>query len=100
MKIIYGLRPDTYTNTTPKIIIDLIKRCWSENPKDRPKAIELRDTLFSYKQSCKQEDSEIYKQINAIEINQNFNIPLTEASLNYETDKQAIYTSRRISFGN
>ncbi|RIB24590.1 kinase-like domain-containing protein [Gigaspora rosea] len=101
MKIIYRhLRPVIYTNTTPQIIIDLIKRCWSENPENRPKALELRGLLFSYKQTCNQEDSEICKQINTIEKNKNFNIPLTEASLNYETNKQAIYTSRRISFGN
>ncbi|CAG8696242.1 7404_t:CDS:2, partial [Gigaspora rosea] len=40
-------------------------------------------------------DHEIWKQIDKIEKNKNFDISPQEASLKYETSKQAFYTSKR-----
>ncbi|RIB26447.1 kinase-like domain-containing protein [Gigaspora rosea] len=87
-----GRRPGINENTTPQAIIDLIKRCWSENPKDRPTAIQLLRELGNYKID---KDHEIWKQIDKIEKNKNFDISPQEASLKYETSKQAFYTSKR-----
>ncbi|CAG8548499.1 17764_t:CDS:2 [Dentiscutata erythropus] len=76
-------RPDIYENITPKIIIDLINSCWNENPKDRPKAIDLRNKLSKYKETWTEIDE-----------NQNFEILPTEAPLNYKISEQASYISR------
>ncbi|CAG8441240.1 15116_t:CDS:2 [Dentiscutata heterogama] len=76
-------RPPIYRNITPKIIIDLIDSCWDENPKYRPKAIDLRNKLSKYKRTCIEIDE-----------NQNFEITPTEAPLNYKTSEQASYISR------
>ncbi|CAG8757014.1 11013_t:CDS:1, partial [Racocetra fulgida] len=86
---------DTNEDTTPQAIINLIKRCWSENPKDRPDAIELVNILGSFRQK----ESEIWSEIDSMEKNIDFNILTTEVSpsLNYKTSKQAIYTSRLIT---
>ncbi|CAG8692926.1 9407_t:CDS:2 [Cetraspora pellucida] len=87
------IHPDIDEDNTPKIIVDLIKRCWSEDPDNRPTAIELLDELFS----CRQKDHEIWTEIKSIEANKNFDIPLEEASLDYITSEKAIYTSQLIT---
>ncbi|CAG8829198.1 13741_t:CDS:1, partial [Racocetra persica] len=90
-----GLRPDSNEDMTPQAISNLIKRCWSENPKDRPDAVELVNIFGSFRQK----ESEIWSEIDAMEKNIDFSILTTEASqfLNYKTSKQAIYTSRLIT---
>ncbi|CAG8529460.1 22473_t:CDS:2, partial [Racocetra persica] len=86
-----GLRPKIDVNNTPQSIIKLIRRCWRKNPKERPIAIELLNELRTYREK----DHEIWKEIEKIEENKNFNISPQEASLKYETSKQAFYTSKR-----
>ncbi|CAG8752063.1 7276_t:CDS:2, partial [Gigaspora rosea] len=76
---------------TPKIIVNLIKRCWSEKPSDRPTANELLDELFFYRQR----DHEIWSEIESIEENMNFDIPPEKASLDYKP--LASYTSQLIT---
>ncbi|CAG8648812.1 19425_t:CDS:2, partial [Cetraspora pellucida] len=88
-----GLRPGINEDITPLAIIDLIKRCWSENPENRPVAFELVNILCRFRQK----ESEIWTEIDAIEKNIDFSILPTEASLIYKTSKQAIYTSRLIT---
>ncbi|CAG8837308.1 26111_t:CDS:2, partial [Racocetra persica] len=41
IEIILKKRPDIDKSITPQPIIDLIERCWSNNPNDRPDANEL-----------------------------------------------------------
>ncbi|CAG8516012.1 4269_t:CDS:2 [Racocetra fulgida] len=84
-----GLRPNINANVTSQVS-KLIQRCWSQNPNDRPTAIELLDKLCSYRQK----DNKLWKEIEQIENNINFNISLREASLKYETPKQVFYTSK------
>ncbi|CAG8443267.1 1111_t:CDS:2 [Dentiscutata erythropus] len=76
---------------TPKIIVDLIKRCWRENPVDRPTAINLVDEL----QRCRQDDHEIWTEIESIEEKMNFGIPQNEPCLDYNTSE--IYASKTIN---
>ncbi|RIB10556.1 kinase-like domain-containing protein [Gigaspora rosea] len=86
IKIIHGnRRPGPDKSKTPKTIIDLINRCWDKNPEVRPKAIDLRNELSSYKEK---NDSTIWTEIDEIE--KNF-IPVF---LTYEISDQAFYTSR------
>ncbi|CAG8594746.1 7820_t:CDS:2 [Dentiscutata erythropus] len=62
----------------------------SENPDDRPTALELCDVLYG----CRQKGHEIWTQIELIEKNMTFNVPPEMASLHYITSENAIYTSR------
>ncbi|CAG8738982.1 17085_t:CDS:2, partial [Dentiscutata heterogama] len=78
-------------NNTPKIIVELIERCWSENPGDRPTAINLVDEL----QRCRQDDHNIWTEIESIEEKMNFNIPQEEPCLNYKTSEN--YASKTIN---
>ncbi|CAG8651152.1 2054_t:CDS:2, partial [Dentiscutata heterogama] len=84
---------DINENITPKTIVDLIKRCWSEEPGDRPTAIELLDELSS----CRRNDHKIWNEIEPIEKNMNFDIPPEKASLDYKPPEKAIYTSQLIT---
>ncbi|CAG8459910.1 34208_t:CDS:2 [Gigaspora margarita] len=70
---------------TPNAIIDLINSCWDKNPEARPKAIDLRNKLSSYKEK---NDSTIWNEIDEIEKN------LIPVFLTYEISDQAYYTSR------
>ncbi|RIB26171.1 kinase-like domain-containing protein [Gigaspora rosea] len=85
------IRPEINEKITPKIIVNLIKRCWSEKPSDRPTANELLDELFFYRQR----DHEIWSEIESIEENMNFDIPPEKASLDYKP--LASYTSQLIT---
>ncbi|KAF0516437.1 serine/threonine protein kinase [Gigaspora margarita] len=83
--IIHGDRPGPDKSITPNAIIDLINSCWDKNPEARPKAIDLRNKLSSYKEK---NDSTIWNEIDEIEKN------LIPVFLTYEISDQAYYTSR------
>ncbi|CAG8468702.1 9646_t:CDS:2, partial [Cetraspora pellucida] len=85
-----GRRPTIDHNNTPSAIVKLIERCWSKNPGERPKAIELLNELCSYRGK----DHKIWKEIEKIEENKNFNIPPQEAALQYEISNQTCYISK------
>lgn len=111
IQIYQGFRPEIDVSNTPKLINDLILRCWHANPKCRPTAKEVKDILKIWLEEYndyllynKQEYSELWKQIVAIEQSQNIgqfsnnqikNTP--SIRLNYTTHPQAVYTSRPIN---
>ncbi|CAG8648803.1 19424_t:CDS:2 [Cetraspora pellucida] len=89
-----GRRPVPNEDITPPAIINLIERCWNENPNDRPDANELFKTFSSFMQK----ESEIQTKFDAIDAKMNSNIssPEFSPSLTYTISKDSIYTSRHL----
>ncbi|CAG8570597.1 11332_t:CDS:2 [Dentiscutata erythropus] len=46
-RICNGLRPEIVTNT-PEVYLSLMKRCWHQNPEERPNIVELYEKLDSW----------------------------------------------------
>ncbi|CAG8477877.1 4349_t:CDS:2 [Acaulospora morrowiae] len=84
---------------TPSLILDLMKRCWSAEPRDRPTALELFNTLHEWWMCLDEgynESHEMFKQIREIEeSNKDLN---KSKPLKYVTHPQAIYISRFFDF--
>ncbi|PKY58280.1 hypothetical protein RhiirA4_480058, partial [Rhizophagus irregularis] len=92
---------------TPKLLADLINKCWDAKPENRPTAKELYQTLNKWyndkdsdTESQVNEDNDTKSQVN----NYNDKIKLNRTSErkygNIQTNTQAIYTSRLLSFKN
>ncbi|POG73847.1 kinase-like domain-containing protein [Rhizophagus irregularis DAOM 181602=DAOM 197198] len=76
VNICKGFRPKI-SEDTPKLIADLIIKCWDAKAENRPTAKELRQIIFKYDKEKEDENSEISYQI-----------------------KESIYTSRLLNFEN
>ncbi|PKC60895.1 hypothetical protein RhiirA1_467378 [Rhizophagus irregularis] len=102
VKICKGLRPKI-TEDTPKLIADLIIKCWDAKAENRPAAKELFQLLRKYFDELNKEVSEIYSQIKEcekIKVNKLKNRTNENKSKNIQTHPQAIYTSRLLNFKN
>ena len=102
VKICEGLRPKI-SEDTPKLLADLIIKCWDAKAENRPTAKELHQILDKFYKERYDEDSEIYSQIEECEkIRENKlkNNPSENKSKNVQTHPQAIYTSRLLNFKN
>ncbi|RGB40452.1 kinase-like domain-containing protein [Rhizophagus diaphanus] len=93
IKICKGHRPKI-SEGTPKLITDLITKCWDANPKNRPTANELHQQLRKWKIEMYSNNSEIKSQIKKCNKNKLKNKPRSQSH------PQAIYISRQISFKN
>ena len=106
IKICKGFRPKI-SEDTPKLIADLIIKCWDAKAENRPTAKELCKIFKKWADELYKnyEDSEIYSQIKECE-------KIKEEKLKNKSDKdenkpknlqihpQAIYTSRLLNFKN
>ncbi|UZN98887.1 uncharacterized protein OCT59_000172 [Rhizophagus irregularis] len=99
VKICKGFRPKI-SEVTPKLIVDLIIKCWDAKAANRPTAKELRQIFFKYDLEMEDENSEISYQIKECE-------KIKENKLKNRTNEnqsknhpQAIYTSRLLNFEN
>ena len=110
VKICRGLRPKI-SEDTPKLIADLIIRCWDAKAENRPTAKELVQMLNKWNIECDgndddseyDENSEIYSQIRECEKirrNKLKNKSDKDKPKNIQTHPQAIYTSRLLNFKN
>ncbi|EXX71116.1 uncharacterized protein OCT59_016967 [Rhizophagus irregularis] len=102
VKICKGFRP-TISEDTPKLIVDLIIKCWDAKAENRPTAKELRQTFLKYGNDMEDENSEISYQIKEcekIKENKLKNRTNENKSKNLQTYPQAIYTSRLLKFEN
>ncbi|EXX57582.1 hypothetical protein RirG_205840 [Rhizophagus irregularis DAOM 197198w] len=88
IKICKGLRPNTF-KYTPKLLADLITKCWDAKAENRPTAKELYQKLG---QLSDFDDEYDYK----IKLNRTSE----KRSNNIQTHPQAIYTSRLLNFKN
>ena len=68
VKICNGLRPNI-SEDTPKLIADLIRKCWDAKPENRPTAKELHQIFKAWESECDNNDSRsvIYSQIKECE---------------------------------
>ncbi|RGB40442.1 kinase-like domain-containing protein [Rhizophagus diaphanus] len=102
VKICKGFRPKI-SEDTPKLIADLIIKCWDAKAENRPTAKELLLKLKKYLDELSKDDSEIYSQIKEcekIKVNKLKNRTSEYKSKNIQTHPQAIYTSRFLNFEN
>jgi serine/threonine protein kinase len=102
VKICKGFRPKI-SEDTPKLIADLIIKCWDAKAENRPTAKELFQILNKYWDEIDEEDGEIYSQIKEcekIKENKSKNRTNENKSKNLQTHPQAIYTSRFLNFEN
>ncbi|KLL02197.1 MAG: hypothetical protein MRERC_3c023 [Mycoplasmataceae bacterium RC_NB112A] len=91
-KILDGLRPSLDDAKAPRILKDLIEKCWDADPSKRPAASELiristencwQPVAFSFEERYREMYSSILK-------NKSSNLP-------YQTHPQATYTSRLLT---
>ncbi|RGB40437.1 kinase-like domain-containing protein [Rhizophagus diaphanus] len=102
VKICKGFRPKI-SEDTPKLIGNLIIKCWDAKAENRPTAKELLRILRKYSDELSEDDSEIYSQIREcekIKENKLKNRTKENKSKNLQTHPQAIYTSRLLNFKN
>jgi serine/threonine protein kinase len=102
VKICKGLRPEI-SEDTPKLLADLIMKCWDDKAENRPTAYELYQIINILFVGRYNEDSEIYSQIKeceSIRENKIQNRPDKVKPKNIQTHPQAIYTSRLLNFKN
>ncbi|UZO24677.1 uncharacterized protein OCT59_016972 [Rhizophagus irregularis] len=102
VKICKGFRPKI-SEDIPKLIVDLIIKCWDAKAENRPTAKELRQTILKYGAGMDDENSEIRYQIKErekIKESKSKNRTNENKSKNLQTHPQAIYTSRLLNFEN
>ncbi|UZO12888.1 uncharacterized protein OCT59_004396 [Rhizophagus irregularis] len=102
VKICKGFRPKI-SEDTPKLIGNLIIKCWDAKAENRPTAKELFQLLRNYFDELNEEVGEIYSQIEEcekIKENKLKNRTKENKPKNLQTHPQAIYTSRLLNFKN
>ena len=101
VKICKGLRPKI-SEDTPKLLEDLIMKCWDAKSENRLTAKELYQVLKKWNDGKRNVDSEIYSQIKECEkIRENkLKNRSKDKPKNIQTHPQAIYTSRLLNFKN
>src|SRR4051812_33608998 len=101
-----GLRPKI-SEDTPKLLADLIMKCWDAKPENRLTAKGLYQILSQWNIECGNdgegeidENSEIYVQIKECRENKLKNKSDKNEPKTTQTHPQAIYTSRLLNFKN
>ncbi|CAB4431324.1 unnamed protein product [Rhizophagus irregularis] len=98
IKICKGLRPNIF-KYTPKLLADLVTKCWDAKVENRPTAKELYQTLNKWV-SYGYDNIAIYSQINKYDDEIKLNRISEKKSKNIQTHLQAIYTSKLLNFKN
>jgi serine/threonine protein kinase len=91
IKICKGLRPNIF-EYTPKLLVDLIVKCWDAKAENRPTAKELYQKL----EKLRENNSQMEEYDDKIQLNRSSE----KRSSNIQTHPQAIYTSRLLNFNN
>src|SRR5579871_1036282 len=102
VKICKGLRPKI-SKGTPKLLTDLIVKCWDAKPENRPSAKDLYQILKKWWDKMYDYRTEIYSQIkecDKISESKFKNRSKEDKSKKLQTHPQAIYTSRLLNFKN
>ncbi|GES92915.1 kinase-like domain-containing protein [Rhizophagus clarus] len=96
IEICKGLRP-TSDYKIPRLIFELIEKCWDTDPLKRPKIAELRKVLGDL---CNY-NLEISKQFEEVDkFNDKITCLTSPGMILYSKNSQAIYTSRFLDFDN
>jgi serine/threonine protein kinase len=112
VNIFQGLRPKI-SEDTPKLLADLIMKCWDAKAENRPTAKELYQILKKWYSECGgggdyddsssdelDNNSEIYAQIKECEKIRKSKLKNRSDKDKPQTHPQAIYTSRLLNFKN
>ncbi|RIB15245.1 kinase-like domain-containing protein [Gigaspora rosea] len=100
IKICLGYRPEIKCEV-PKLLLDLMNKCLDAEPQNRPTAEELVNILRRFFSDKRNDQTELYKQFEEIkDSNKNSKQVTSTQRLNYQTHKQAIYTSRFLKYQN
>ncbi|RHZ83289.1 hypothetical protein Glove_97g81 [Diversispora epigaea] len=103
LKICNGLRPEIPIHL-PKLITEIIMRCWDYRITHRPTSEQLYELLKKYLEYYRENDNknnnEITIQIKEAEEFSKNQTTDTITSMNYKTHPQAIFTSRLLGFSN
>ncbi|RHZ74596.1 hypothetical protein Glove_220g48 [Diversispora epigaea] len=104
LKICNGFRPKIPIHT-PKLITQIIMRCWDARITKRPTFEELHKELNKYLEDYRENklenNNEITIQIKEAEEfskNQTTDLKTTTTPMNYQTHPKAVYTSRLLKF--
>src|SRR2546421_12686304 len=92
IRICNGIRPEITEKEAPKCYIDLMKKCWDQNPNNRPNAKKILDSIKLFINSC----NEIAGQFEATYKYRKSNL-LFFKNNQTKTHPQAIYTSRLLN---
>ncbi|GBC18371.1 kinase-like domain-containing protein [Rhizophagus irregularis DAOM 181602=DAOM 197198] len=97
LSICKGERPEIIENT-PQCYVDLMKKCWNEDPLKRPSTEVVLDIIEKWvllPEEMKIEDIDKELKCNIIEF---INAPIGHKNLATESHPQACYTSRLLDF--
>ncbi|CAB4412350.1 unnamed protein product [Rhizophagus irregularis] len=97
LSICKGERPEIIENT-PQCYVDLMKKCWDENPLKRPSSkevLEIIDKWIHLHPNKKIKDIDEELKCNIMEF---INAPIKHNNLVTESHPQAFYTSRLLNF--
>jgi serine/threonine protein kinase len=88
-------RPEIIENT-PQCYVDLMKKCWDEDPLKRPSALEVSDIIKKWT-ICGKNIEDISEELknNIMEF---INAPIGYRTFATESHSQACYTSRLLDF--
>ncbi|RIB05851.1 kinase-like domain-containing protein, partial [Gigaspora rosea] len=89
--ICLGLRPRIRCQV-PQLLLDLMSKCLDAEPQNRPTAYKIVNTLNQFYKDLNNENTELYNQVSSTYDQ------MKSERLNYQTDPQAIYTSRLLHF--
>ncbi|RIB08874.1 kinase-like domain-containing protein [Gigaspora rosea] len=102
-QICLGRRPEIRCKV-PQSLLDLMNKCLDAEPQNRPTAKALLGMLNQFYRNLGDKETELYKQIEEIKnLDKNSSIhdqanQTKSNRFNYQTHKQAIYTSRFLNF--
>ncbi|RIB08474.1 kinase-like domain-containing protein [Gigaspora rosea] len=99
IKICLGYRPKINCKV-PKLFLDLMNNCLDAEPQNRPTAKELANMLNQFYKDLKNKKTELFKQVKEINNSCKNSNQVIATRLNYQTHKQAIYTSRLLKYLN
>src|SRR4051812_2529880 len=99
IKICKGIRPKI-SEDTPKLLTELIIKCWDVNAENRPTAREIRQILKKWNDESYNKSSEIYSQIKECEKTRKDKLKNNSSKKKpiIKTHPQATYTSRLLNF--
>ncbi|RIB22119.1 kinase-like domain-containing protein [Gigaspora rosea] len=99
IKICLGYRPEIKCEV-PRLLLDLMNKCLDAESQNRPTAEELINTLNQLYEDLKNKKSELSQQVKEIKDSNKNSKQVISTRLNYQTHKQAIYTSRLLKYQN
>ncbi|GET02181.1 kinase-like domain-containing protein [Rhizophagus clarus] len=103
IKVCNGLRPNI-SKDVPKLLVDLITKCWDAEIDNRPTTKELYQLLKKWDDEKNDESSELYSQVKECNKLGKKKFEISKSSKgksdNIQTHPQAIYTSRHLNFKN